>query len=86
MAAYTTVLLQENNIDITESIGIEHLIIGKTMSTVQLALRESVSELLLEEQRRQKELGCWDVDELARVVLPFSQISSSIAMMKAEAY
>ena len=77
-------LLEENGIHPIELIGIEHLLIGKAMSTVQLTLRESVSTLLLEEQARQVaeygSLCC--AEEVADTVKPFSSISMSVALIR----
>lgn len=72
-------LLRDNEIDPQEMIGIEHLVIGKQMLRVNLALRGNSTQMLMEEQHRQVGLRYTDPQQLADTVLPFSKISSYIA-------
>ena len=58
-------LLGEYEIDHEEVVGIEHLVIGKKMVNMCMALRHSYVKMLFEEQHRQEEFGYYDPSMLA---------------------
>eukprot|EP00579_Thalassiosira_antarctica_P023969 CAMPEP_0201981578 /NCGR_PEP_ID=MMETSP0904-20121228/73977_1 /ASSEMBLY_ACC=CAM_ASM_000553 /TAXON_ID=420261 /ORGANISM="Thalassiosira antarctica, Strain CCMP982" /LENGTH=174 /DNA_ID=CAMNT_0048534179 /DNA_START=49 /DNA_END=573 /DNA_ORIENTATION=- len=77
-------LLEEYEIAHEEVVGIEHLVIGKKMVNVRMALRHSYVKMLFKEQDRQEEFGYYDPSMLADTAKQFSKISSSIAHSRAK--
>lgn len=78
-------LLLEHCISPDEMIGIEHLAIGTKISSVTMSLRRCSIKTLLEEQDRQLKMStCCDPDLLAETLLPFSEISFTIARRRAK--
>ena len=79
-------ILQENGIDPDDAVGVEHLLIGKKMIRMHLALRRNYKRVVLEAQSRQREQGHPEPEQLAEVALHFSRPSSEVAYMKANTF
>ena len=82
-------LKQQHAVGPDELIGIEHLVIGKQLANICLALREKYSETVLEEQQYYQDQnnpdgGCCAPELLADVAEPFTKTSSSIAYSRAK--
>lgn len=79
-AAHTRLptLLSSQSINHVHAVGIEHLIIGKQMIGVNLALRKNYIKMILAEQYLQE-----TPEGLAECSMPFTKISSFIACSRA---
>ena len=81
--------ISKDNVEIVpeEMIGLEHLVIGRKMTYVNISLRSSSTKLILDEQHHQREeLGIRSVDPtiLADVIMPLSHVSAVIAHSRAK--